>query len=223
MRIIKKFKITFLCLLVISVFFNGYTVKASSNVVITRQPQQVSGCIGDKVTLEVSAENAKSYEWQYTYNGGPWTAYYWLDGYKNPKFTMEVKEERAASKIRCAVTGLDGKVVYTNETGIDLVKPVKITKQPQRVNGTLGSKVTLEVAAENAKSYEWQYSYNGGAWTAYYWLDGYKNPKFTMEVNEGRAASRIRCAVTGLDGKVVYTTIIGIDLIKNEQWELPIL
>ena len=120
------------------------------------------------------------------------------------------------------MTGEDGKTIYSDIIGIELKKKAQITKQPQNVMAALGEDATFEISAENAKSYEWQYSYNGEPWTAYSWIEGYDSPKFTMGVNEARAACKIRCAVTGEDGNTIFSFIVKISVIKKDEWELPI-
>ena len=94
---------------------------------------------------------------------------------------------------------------YAAQHGIPCVvldPPAVITAQPADVKGAEGTTATFTVAAENAVSFRWQASSDGGAtWTN---LSG-TTATYSVTIDAASAARRYRCAVTGKDGKPVYS------------------
>ena len=98
---------------------------------ITEQPKNVRAAVGDSVTLTVEAENVKSYQWQYSTNGGT----SWLNsGSKTKNITFTVTAGNKGFIRRCVLTGTAGDEAITNEVGI-LDDSVKIITQPAEVSG----------------------------------------------------------------------------------------
>ena len=87
---------------------------------ITTQPSDFEGEIGDTATFTVVATNVKSYQWQYTSQGISW-ADSSASGNKTASMSISVSEARLAFQFRCAITGLDGSVIYTN--GVRMIVP----------------------------------------------------------------------------------------------------
>ena len=75
----------------------------------------------------------------------------------------------------------------------------------------IGDNVSFTVTAENAVSYQWQYSRdNGETWNS--WSNEiYKQPSITMSVTEGRLAMVYRCILTGANGNQLESNVVHIE------------
>ena len=194
-----------------------------SNVQILIQPQDVSGKLGEQLTLSVKTEGAIAYQWQYSTDGKNYNAWSWVDGYDKANMKFELTEGRVGMKFRCKITGEDGNTVYTNTVTASKKQAARITAQPQDVKGGIGEKVTLDVQADGVTSYQWQYSTDGKNFYAWSWAAGYDKARMQFELTEGRIGMKFRCKLTGEDGKIVYTKTVSALHINYEEWETPIL
>lgn len=98
-----------------------------------------------------------------------------------------------------------------NEDGIpfDWTETIQITKQPENVSCNVNDSVTLQVDAENATGYRWQYSNDGGAtWAGLFWEGAYTSV-ITFNMTEVRARNLYRCQVSN-DAGTVYTDVISV-------------
>lgn len=85
------------------------------SVVILTQPVDFTNAeIGDTATFSVSAANVVSYQWQWRYLNGDMWSDATADGNKTETITLEVRETRFGHEYRCAMTGKDGNIVYSN-------------------------------------------------------------------------------------------------------------
>ena len=179
-----------------------------SNVQILIQPQDVSGKLGEQLTLSVKTEGAIAYQWQYSTDGKNYNAWSWVDGYDKANMKFELTEGRVGMKFRCKITGEDGNTVYTNTVTASKKQAARITIQPQDVKGKLGEQLTLSVKTEGAVAYQWQYSTDGKNYNAWSWVDGYDKANMKFELTEGRVGMKFRCKITGEDGNTVYTNTV---------------
>ena len=193
------------------VYSNAVGVTAGAAAVITQQPVDVTGSVGDTVSFTVKADNAKSCVWQYSKDKGKtWTS--WVsDEYKQATLTLKLTSSRMSMKYRCAITGQDGKVIYSDAVGVTAGAAAVITKQPVNAFGSVGDTVSFTVKANNAKSYVWQYSKDKGkTWTSWK-ADEYKKATLKLSLTSSRMSMKYRCAITGQDGKVIYSDAVGVD------------
>ena len=179
-----------------------------SNVQILIQPQDMSGKLGEQLTLSVKTEGAIAYQWQYSTDGKNYNAWSWVDGYDKANMKFELTEGRVGMKFRCKITGEDGNTVYTNTVTASKKQTARITIQPQDVKGKLGEQLTLSVKTEGAVAYQWQYSTDGKNYNAWSWVDGYDKANMKFELTEGRVGMKFRCKITGEDGNTVYTNTV---------------
>ena len=85
---------------------------AAGIAVITSDPENASGNVGDTVTFSVTADNAVSYQWQYSDNGGTSYRNTGLTGFDTDTLTVYLKTKYYLGYYwRCIVTGPDGKQV----------------------------------------------------------------------------------------------------------------
>ena len=178
------------------------SAEAGSAVVITKQPEDVSAKVGETVTFTVVAENAETYQWQYSNdNGESWgncgASLY--EGVKTDTITVQFSRNRIGWLYRCVVTG-GGKTETSEGARLSENVGVVITQQPEDASAKVGETVTFTVVAENAETYQWQYSNNDGeSWgncgASLY--EGVKTDTITVQFNRNRIGWLYRCVVTG--------------------------
>ncbi|SFB83880.1 repeat domain (List_Bact_rpt) [Butyrivibrio sp. YAB3001] len=179
---------------------------------ITKQPANVAAAVGEKVSFEVTATGAKSYQWQYTTNNGSTWKTDWSaseTGTTTNKLTVPVKENVLGYKFRCVIKGQNGSTINSN-TVIVKVKPT-ITKQPVDVTAAVGENVSFEVAATGAKSYQWQFTTdNGSTWRTDWSASetGTTTNKLTVPVKENVLGNKFRCMITGQDDSTINSNIV---------------
>ena len=82
---------------------------------ITAQPVDVRGEEGATATFTVAAQNATAYRWQASNDGGST----WTDlSATTTAYSVTIDAASAARRYRCAVTGKDGNVVYSDSVRI---------------------------------------------------------------------------------------------------------
>ena len=187
-------------------FSDSVTIEAAEISILT-QPQSVTAAIGETVKLIVSAENAKSYLWQYSDDEGTVWNNYTSGGYNTSSLTFTVSIEDYDRLIRCRLTGYNGIVLYTDT--VELLAPeMRITSQPEDQIAAIGEDVRLSVSAENVRNYLWQFSIDEGTTWSNFTTSGYNTTsvKFTVELEHYDRL--IRCRLTGLNGAIVYTNTV---------------
>ena len=89
------------------------TLHVGDAAVVTAQPENVTAALNANAVFTVSAENVLSYQWQYSKNGTSWLNTS-LPGCDTTTLTVPVIATRDGYQYRCAITGTDGDVVYSN-------------------------------------------------------------------------------------------------------------
>jgi hypothetical protein len=84
------------------------------SAVITKDPENAKGKVGDTVTFTVEAENAASYQWQFSKDGGNTYQNTGITGNKTDTITVKLTSAYITYYWRCVVTGTDG-VKVTSE------------------------------------------------------------------------------------------------------------
>lgn len=131
-------------------------------IVITEQPKNVIGAIGETVQFSVDAEGtALHFMWQYSTDGVNWSDL----GITERAYSLEMTQTALDRVYRCKVWD-----DYGHSTTSDVVKLREesnlILVQPQDWVGCASGKAFFEVAAsESVVSYQWQISTdNGSTW-----------------------------------------------------------
>ena len=190
---------------------------------ITSQPVDAVAAVGKKVSFEVTAVGAKSYEWQYSTNNGSTWKNNWastVTGTNTSKLTLPVKESWLSYKFRCAITGEDNNVIYSNPVMM-IAKP-SITSQPANVTAKVGDTINFQLTATGVSSYEWQYSTNNGSTWKTNWastVKGTSTNKLTVPVKSNWINYLYKCVITGYDGSTVETNTVRVNekLVINKQ------
>ena len=98
-----------------------------------------------------------------------------------------------------------------------------ITGQPTTQSVNAGQTVTFKIAAtgKNLK-YQWQISTDGKNWTNS-GIESGKTNAYTFTALDSHNGRLQRCVVTDVNGNKVISNVAIMQIIKNEDWELPIL
>ena len=123
---------------------------------ITSQPQNVSGDIGQTVELKVVAAAAKTYQWQRQDNG-MWTNVSGENytGQNTDTLTIMVNETTSGRNYKCVVTAAS---LTENSTPAAVsIKAIVITSQPVDLTRAVSEQASFTVYAVNGTSYKWYY------------------------------------------------------------------
>ena len=188
-----------------------YVVNLVESPKIVTQPEDCVVADGGTLSFAVEASDAAAYEWQYGTDGKTfWTV-------NSPSSSRSVLEMKMAKWLdgrwfRCAVTGYDGSVVYTEpvKASYRAGKPI-IDVQPTECRLVPGSDFELAIDARNVASYEWQYGTDGEA----FWIVDSPTavePRLTMGYGRWLAGRWFRCKLVGYDGSVTYSKPVRAEL-----------
>ena len=98
-----------------------------------------------------------------------------------------------------------------------------IMSQPVDYTGVVGGTATMKVAASGSGlKYQWYVSRDSGkTWNS---LGGtFASASVSFEATEARNGYSYRCVVTDVNGKSVTSGSAKLKIIRNEDWELPIM
>ena len=175
------------------------------SVIILVQPADVSGKIGQTVSYTVEAENVASWQWYYTKDSGK--SWYKSNGTgaSTDTLSLKVTNTNKTNKYRCKLTGLDGKVVYTETAG--LLPGLSIDKQPVSAEAAVGETATFTVQASLVAEggYQWYYSKDNGVSWYKSSAAGAKTNTLSVTLKTSNITMLYRCKLTGEDGSVLYT------------------
>jgi len=196
---------------------NVATVTVASEedtLVITAQPQDYSGTVGDMVTFTVQAEGTDlSYQWQYSDDGETWKT----GSSVTASYTTTLTEARSGRMVRCTVTDADGNSVTSEVATMTIAAeesgPV-ITSQPQDYSGAVGDTVTFTIQAEGSGlSYTWQYSSDGETWKT----GSSVTTSYTTTLTAVRDGRQVRCIVTDSEGNSVTSATVTMTIAAEEN------
>ena len=135
---------------------NTVTLTVVPALKITEQPQDITGNIGDKVTLKVVAEGDDlTYQWNVRASeNAEWAK----SSRTKATNSTTLTKSSDGRQLYVAVTDKYGRTVESDVATLHIatVSGLKITQQPQDVTGAVGEKVTLKVVAEGEDlTYQW--------------------------------------------------------------------
>ena len=139
-------------------------VEPATELVITVQPTNYVGHIGDTANFTVEATgDGLTYQWQW-FNGSAW-ANSDIVGNKTNTLSPEMNEERLAYQYLCVITDSHGNTVTSNPVKLILRQPIEITVQPVTYIGQVDDTAIFTIEAEGSNlTYQWQYRDVGGSW-----------------------------------------------------------
>ncbi|EFM38754.1 hypothetical protein HMPREF0379_1500 [[Eubacterium] yurii subsp. margaretiae ATCC 43715] len=127
---------------------------------ITKQPENVKGKVGDKVTLSIQVSGGKepyTYKWYCKGTGSV------EEGYIGDGETAQPEILNNIVDFKCVVIDARGSKVTSSWARVEaetVLDPLTIIKQPDTAKGKLGELMSLEVQVKGGKepySYQWQY------------------------------------------------------------------
>ena len=190
---------------------------------ITGQPASQSVNAGQTVTFKIAASGKNlKYQWQISTDGKTWTNS-GIESGKTNAYTFTALDSHNGRLQRCVVTDVNGNKAVSETAKLNIVEQLKITGQPTSQSVNAGQTVTFKIAAtgKNLK-YQWQISTDGKNWTNS-GIESGKTNAYTFTALDSHNGRLQRCVVTDVNGNKVISNVAIMQIIKNEDWELPIL
>ena len=173
------------------------TAVISTKTVITKQPADASGYIGDTALFSVKAAGSGlTYKWQY--NSGDGWKDSTLSGNKTAALSVPVTAQRDGLQFRCIVTDAGGNTKTSSAASLKVL--TGITKQPVSANLEIGKNAVFTVEATGAGTLSYQWQYNEGAGWKDSTASGAKTASMSISVTAARDGLQYRCAVTSSNG-----------------------
>ncbi|WP_242946133.1 InlB B-repeat-containing protein [Anaerostipes sp. 992a] len=200
--------------------------KASEGPMITGQPEDYTGAVGDTAVFTVTATGeGLKYQWQYSNDKGATWKNSSQSGNKTATIKVPITEARNGQQYRCMVTDVNGNKVTSDVAtlivGTASEGPV-ITGQPVNYTGEVGKTATFTVTATGEElKYQWQYSNDKGATWKNSSQSGNKTATIKVPITEARNGQQYRCVVTDANGSSVTSEaaklIVGTELTITSQ------
>ena len=167
--------------------------------------------MGSIASYTVTAQDVETYQWYYSKDGGVKWYKSTASGADTDTVSFKATSGNRGNLYRCRLTSAAGKTVYTEPAGF--APGLAITKQPESVSASIGERISFSFSAENAASYQWYYSKDGGVKWYKSSASGCTSDTITLTVSKTNSVNQYRCRVTGTDGTMQYTEMAGITLI----------
>ena len=173
---------------------------ANAPIVITQQPVNCEGVIGDSAVFTVVAEGeGLTYQWYYfDTDTNDWQKSH-SPGSSTGTVSPVFYGYRDGQQYRCVITDAEGNSVISEAVTMTLKSgEATITTQPADVSGgAINRTYTFTVAATGDNlTYLWQVSTDGGETWNQTWLDGYNTDTLTVKLNANRSGNLYRCVIT---------------------------
>jgi len=193
---------------------NDLTVLNSAQLpVITKQPEDVYGSIGDTIsfTVEATGVGTLTYLWQYKLRGS--STWYNASDQTSSTVSFSIANANIGEKVRCKITNANG-TIYSNEAAVNpesrFALPV-ITKQPEDVYVAVGSPYSFSVEATGfgTLTYQWEYRWrNHATWTN---ISGATSATYSDSgLTDAEIGAQARCKITNTNG-TVYSNVATIN------------
>ena len=180
------------------------TLYIGNPVKITKQPKNVSGKIGEKVKVTVSATgDGLTYKWYYKNKGA--SKFLYTSTFDNkPAYTVTMDDTRDGRQIYCVITDKYGVEIKTNTVTIGL--PAVITKQPSNASAAIGSTIKTTVSASgHGLTYQW-YVKNYG--DSEFVKSSITKKTYSYTMTESKAGREVYCVITDMFGNKVQTKTV---------------
>ena len=140
---------------------------------ITKQPENVTAYIGDKVEFTLDVAGGKTpytYQWQVKAGNGEWTDadHTWSVGYNYKPFIFFVAKDQFTTgyKYRCVITDANGVRVISDEVEVMEAIPLTVTWHPLDATVNIGDSAGAYVAVSGGVepyAYTWEIQ-DGSSW-----------------------------------------------------------
>lgn len=200
-----------------SVHSDMFKILEAPPLAITKQPQNVTAYVGDKVTFSVETTGGKSpvsYQWQFNAGNNKW---YDADnalsaGYNTKSITFKVAEDEFSSgyEYRCVITDKLGNRVTSDVVRVLEPDPLTITMQPMDADVYIGDSTGAYVEVTGGIApykYSWVYQ-DGSNWCkilpAYSKFSG-ASTNALLYVPEKAESVTVHCIITDSAGKGIIS------------------
>ena len=139
---------------------NNSTLLVSGDVVITSQPSNITVCEGETATFNVVA-NGATYQWQVSTDGG--ATFTNISGEITSSLTVVGAASSSNNVYRVVIGNGCGNNINSNNATLTVNPAVVIATQPAATVSVCGTTATsISATVNNATSYQWQVSTDGG-------------------------------------------------------------
>ena len=196
---------------------NTAEVKWKLPLKIFSQPESKSGTDGDIAYFTVGAEGeGLKYSWEYsTNNGSSWIK----SSAKSATAACRILQSTNGWLYRCTVSDSLGNAITSNIVKVNWKKSLKITKQPDDINGKEGSVAYFSISADGDElTYKWEYSTDGGNnWQ----VSSAKTATAACRVLQSTSGWLYRCTVSDAYGNSLVSRAAVLRMITIEITNQP--
>ena len=188
---------------------------------VTRQPESVTGKIGETAVFTVGAEgDGVTYQWQYCNSGSNSWKNSSMTGADTNSIEVKITKGRIGQKYRCILKDSKGNKLTTEEAQIIQAKEKKLTviQQPESVTGKIGETTVFTVEAEGeGVTYQWQYCNSGSSAWKNSSMTGSTTNSIEVKITKGRIGQKYRCILKDSKGNKLTTEEAQIKLAEEKE------
>ena len=196
------------------------TIKKSSDLKITSQPEDVTAVAGQNVKFTVAATgDGLKYQWYYKKKGvSSWSIW---KNHTTATTSADANDTWDGMQVYCKVTDENGKSVSSEAATISIKEStaLKITADPKDVSATVGQNVKFTVVATgDGLKYQWYYKKKGvSSWSVW---KNHTTATTSAEANATWDGMQVYCKVTDSAGKSVSSKAATITLKEATPLEI---
>ena len=190
---------------------NSLSTAAADELVITAQPVNYEGLIGDTATFTVEATGTGlTYQWYYRTKGKTSWARSGASGSKTATMTVGMTSDRMKYEYSCVVKDAIGTSLRTDAVCmVKAAEPAVIKTQPINYEGRIGDTATFTVeAAGTGLTYQWYYRTKGKTSWEKSGADGNKTATMSIEMTSTRMKYEYSCVIKDVVGTSLRTDAV---------------
>ena len=188
---------------------------------ITKQPESVTGKIGENAVFIVGAEGeGVTYQWQYCNSGSNSWKNSSMTGSDTNSIEVKITKGRIGQKYRCILKDSKDNKLTTEEAQIIQAeeKKLAVIQQPESVTGKIGDTATFTVEAEGeGVTYQWQYCNSGSSAWKNSSMTGSTTNSIEVKITKGRIGQKYRCILKDSKGNKLTTEEAQIKLAEEKE------
>ncbi len=183
--------------------------ESESQIIITSQPTDYSGKIGDQFRFEVKAEGTGlKYQWQWRPDINTNWGNTGAAGNTTAVLSDTLTSGRVGNQYRCVITDSSGNSVISEAVTLKEAS-LSITSQPTDYSGKIGDQFRFEVKAEGTGlKYQWQWRPNEATNWAFTGASGNKTSVLNDTITSSRIGNQYRCIITDSAGNSVTSDVV---------------
>ncbi len=189
---------------------------APTSIIITAQPVDYVGLVGDTAEFTVAAEGENlKYQWYYFDTA----AQNWMkSSCKEATLRIEFLAYRSNQQYRCEITDSKGNLVISDVVKLTpMPVALAITEQPVSYVGAVNDDVTFPLTATgNGLTYQWFYSDNAGATWTKSGTPGFNTASLHPILRSYRDGYLYYCQITDIFGNSVTSDVVSMTVRSGE-------